>query len=85
MPKRSGKAPSSDPDRAGFEIVEQDTADEAEILRDIEQSTKDPAAAARGRKGGAKGGSARKAALTQQPRKEAAQKPAKARSNKRAR
>ena len=60
MPKRSGKAPSSDPDRAGFEIVEQDTADEAEILRDIEESTKNLAAVARGRKGGADAATAKR-------------------------
>ncbi|MFZ0365967.1 MAG: hypothetical protein WAL67_17340 [Candidatus Cybelea sp.] len=85
MPKRSGKAPSSDPDRAGFEVVEQDTADEAEILRDIEESTTDPAAVPFGHRGGLKGGPARKAAQAPQQRKKAAQKPAKTRSNKKAR
>lgn len=82
MPKRSSKAPPTDPNQAGFAAVEQATADEAEILRDIEESTKDPAAVALGRRGGLKGGPARKAALTPAQRKAAAQKAAAARWKK---
>jgi hypothetical protein len=79
MPKRSSKAPPTDPNRAGFAVVEQATADEAEILRTIEESTKDPAAVALGRKGGLKGGAARKASLTPAQRQDAAKKAAAAR------
>jgi hypothetical protein len=82
MPKRSSKAPPTDPKRAAFAIVEQAAADEAEILRDVEESGKDPAAVALGRKGGLKGGPARRAALTHEQRKEAAKKAAEARWQK---
>jgi hypothetical protein len=82
MPKRSSKAPPTDPNSAAFAIVEQATADEAEILHQIEESTKDPAAVALGRKGGLKGGPARKAALTPEQRQEAAKKAAEARWRK---
>jgi hypothetical protein len=41
--KRRRKAPLTDPRRAGLEAVEQETADEAEILRDIDASDNAPA------------------------------------------
>jgi hypothetical protein len=82
MPKRSSKAPPTDPNRSAFAIVEQDTADEAEILRDIEESTKDPAAVSLGRKGGLKGGPARARNMTAEERKENARKAAEARWRK---
>lgn len=43
MAKRSRKAPLTDPRLAGLEAVEQETADEAEILRDIDASDTAPA------------------------------------------
>jgi hypothetical protein len=82
MPKRSSKAPPTDPKRAAFAIVERATAEEAEILRDIYESGKNPAAVALGRQGGLKGGPARKSALTPDQRKAAARKAAEARWGK---
>ena len=38
MTRRGRKAQLSDPRRGGLEAVEQETADEAEILRDIDAS-----------------------------------------------
>lgn len=88
MPKRSRKPPA-DPNRAALSIVEQATADEdtiqAEIEADATAAGKDPAAVALGRKGGLKGGPARKAALTPEQRTEMARKAAAARWNKKAR
>ena len=82
MLKRSRK-PLSDPNRAALSIVEQATSDEDTIQAEIEAEAlaagKDPAAVALGRRGGLKGGPARKAALTSAQRKEAAQKAAAAR------
>jgi hypothetical protein len=46
MQKRSQKAQLTDPDSGAFATVEQATADEAEILRDIEEGTGDAASAA---------------------------------------
>lgn len=78
MPKRS-RRPLSDPNRAALSIVEQATADEADIQDRIDEASKDPAAVALGRRGGLKGGPARKAALTPEQRSEAAKKAAEAR------
>jgi len=65
MPKR----PSSDPNRAAFDLVQ----------RVIERSEKNPAAVALGRLGGAKGGRARAASLSAARRSAIAKKAAKAR------
>lgn len=85
MPKRSRK-PLSDPNRAALSIVEQATSDEdtiqAEIEAEAKAAVKDPAAVALGRRGGLKGGPARKAALTPEQRKRAAEKAAAARWRK---
>jgi len=48
--KRSRKAPLSDPRRAALESVEQETADEAQILREIDASNKAAARAAGAKK-----------------------------------
>lgn len=72
MPKRSSK-PSSDPNRAAAEVVGRLTKAEPE---------KNPAAVALGRLGGAKGGKARAAKLTQKQRSEIALRAAEARWQK---
>jgi len=82
MPKRSRK-PLSDPDRAALTTVERDNADEVDIQDQVDEASKDPAAVALGRRGGLKGGPARKAALTPEQRQEAARKAAQARWGKR--
>lgn len=88
MPKRSRKV-LSDPDVAALDAVERSTADEAVIQAEIESgaeaAAKDPAAVALGRKGGLKGGPARKAALRAAQRQTAARKAAAARWNKKPR
>lgn len=45
MTKRSRKAPLSDPADDALEVVEQATAEEAEILRDIDDGEKHSSAA----------------------------------------
>lgn len=45
MQKRSQKAQLTDPDSGGFATVEQANADEAEILRDIDEATGDASVA----------------------------------------
>lgn len=47
MPKRSRKASPTDPNSDGFAVVEQATAEEAEILRDLGDAPQDPAAPAK--------------------------------------
>jgi hypothetical protein len=75
MPKRSRKPPL-DENRAAKSILD------AIALRSGETDGKDPAAVALGRKGGLKGGPARKAALTAEQRTESARKAAEARWKK---
>ena len=79
MPNRSRKPPK-DPAQAAKSILDQVTG-EAERIAAPE---KDPAAVALGRRGGLKGGLARKAALTPEQRKASAQKAAEARWGKKA-
>jgi len=81
MPKRSGKPrnPPSDPILAARSILQQLTG---EIPKLKPEAPKDPAAVALGRRGGLKGGPARKAALTPEERKESARKAAEARWGK---
>jgi hypothetical protein len=74
MPKRSRKPPT-DPILAAKSILDQITGEADRI----EPPAKDPAAVAQGRRGGLKGGAARKAALTPEQRKASAQKAARAR------
>lgn len=50
MARRSRKAPLTDPRRAGLEAVEHETADEAQILRDIDASDDAQARPARPKK-----------------------------------
>lgn len=73
MPKRSRKPPA-DPNRAARSIVA--------ALTGEEDSGKDPAAVALGRKGGLKGGHARAKSMTAEERKESARKAAEARWGK---
>jgi hypothetical protein len=77
MPKRSRKPPS-DPILAAKSILDQVTGD----AEPIDQPEKDPAAVSLGRRGGLKGGLARKAALSADQRKESARKAAEARWGK---
>jgi len=72
MPKRSRtpQKPPADPVEAAFRAVARLTEDESE---------KDPAAVALGRKGGLRGGPARAAKLTKKQRSDSARKAAKAR------
>jgi hypothetical protein len=72
MQNRSGKPPV-DENRAAKNVI-----DTIAILTG-EGDGKDPAAVSLGRRGGLKGGPARKAALTPEQRKEAARKAAEAR------
>jgi hypothetical protein len=72
MPKRSRKPPS-DENRAAASILD------AIAKLSGETDGKDPAAVALGRKGGLKGGPARKASLTAEQRRDAAKKAAEAR------
>ncbi len=50
MAKHSRKAPLTDPRRAGLEAVEHETADEAQILRDIDASDRGQVRTARPKK-----------------------------------
>lgn len=75
MPKRSRKPPA-DENRAAKYVLD------AIAKLSGETGGKDPAAVALGRKGGLKGGPARKAALTAEQRKESARKAAEARWKK---
>ncbi len=50
MARRSHKAPLTDPRLAGLHAVERETAEEAQILRDIDASNKAPAGSARAKK-----------------------------------
>ncbi len=78
MPKRSSKP--GDPNRAAFAIVAEATGETAaEPMRD-----KDPAAVSLGRRGGLKGGVARRDALTPEQRTATAKKAAEARWGPRA-
>lgn len=78
MPKRSGKPPA-DENRAAHSIL-----DRISELSGEQPAVdgKDPAAVALGRRGGLKGGPARKAALSPEQRKESARKAAEARWGK---
>lgn len=77
MPDRSRRRPS-DVNELGRAVVDLATgnADESDYNND---SAKDPAAVALGRKGGLKGGNARAANMTPEQRSEAARKAAAAR------
>lgn len=75
MPDRSRKRPR-DPNQLGKLIVDIATGQADDTLDD---SGKDPAAVALGRRGGLKGGKARAAKLTAEQRREAAQRAAQAR------
>lgn len=75
MPKRSGKPPT-DENKAAKSILD------AIAALSGETDGKDPAAVALGRRGGLKGGPARRAALTPEQRKDAARKAAEARWGK---
>jgi hypothetical protein len=75
MPKRSRKPPA-DENRAAAAVID------AIARLSGEDDGKDPAAVALGRKGGLKGGPARRAALTPEERKESARKAAEARWGK---
>jgi hypothetical protein len=78
MPNRSGKPPA-DENRAAKSVID------AIAKLTGETDGKDPAAVALGRRGGLKGGPARKAAMTPEQRKAAAEKAAAARWGKRER
>jgi hypothetical protein len=78
MPKRSRKPPS-DPILAAKSILDQVTG---ATEHRVEPNEKNPAAVALGRRGGLKGGPARKAALTPEQRTESAKKAAEARWGK---
>ncbi len=73
MPKRSSKP--ADPNRAAFAILNEAT-DETPAAMERE---KDPAAVALGRRGGLKGGAARRDALSPEQRTASAKKAAEAR------
>jgi hypothetical protein len=75
MPDRSRKRPR-DPNQLGKLIVDIATGEVEDI---IEDSGKDPAAVALGRKGGLKGGKARAARMTAEERSEAARRAARKR------
>jgi hypothetical protein len=78
MPDRSRKRPR-DPNQLGKLIVDIATGD----VEDAREDTgKDPAAVALGRKGGLKGGKARAASMTPEQRSEAAKRAAQARWSK---
>lgn len=78
MPDRSRKRPR-DPNQLGKMIVDIATGDVEDIP---EETGKDPAAVALGRKGGLKGGKARASKLTASERSEAAKRAAQARWRK---
>jgi hypothetical protein len=78
MPNRSRKRPR-DPNQLGKLIVDLATGEAEEIPED---SGKDPAAVALGRKGGLKGGKARAESMTPKQRSEAAKRAASARWHK---
>jgi hypothetical protein len=75
MPDRSRKRPR-DPNQLGKLIVDIATGETDETPED---TGKDPAAVALGRKGGLKGGKARAASMTPDERKQAAKRAARAR------
>jgi hypothetical protein len=75
MPDRSRKRPR-DPNQLGKLVVDIATGDVEGVLED---SGKDPAAVALGRRGGLKGGKARAEKLTAAERSEAARRAAQAR------
>ena len=72
MPDRSRKHPPTDPNLLAAHIVAQATGE----AQKPPQREKDPAAVALGRKGGLKGGKARREALTPERRAEIARKAA---------
>jgi hypothetical protein len=78
MPDRSRKRPR-DPNQLGKLIVDLATGEAEDVPED---TGKDPAAVALGRKGGLKGGKARAAGMTPEQRKDAARKAAEARWGK---
>lgn len=78
MPDRSRKRPR-DPNQLGKLIVDIATGEAEDAPED---TGKDPAAVALGRKGGLKGGKARAAGMTPQERSEAAKRAARARWKK---
>lgn len=71
-----------DANKLAFQIVQESTDVERKEEEAEEESGKDPAAVALGRKGGLKGGKARAAKMTKEERSEAARKAAKARWDK---
>jgi hypothetical protein len=75
MPDRSSKRPR-DPNQLGKLIVDLATGEVEDIPDD---SGKDPAAVALGRRGGLKGGKARAAKMTREQRSDAARRAAQAR------
>lgn len=83
MVKKKRKPKTPDPASFAFGILQhvgEATGDKPEELRTTQdQSGKDPAAVALGRKGGLKGGKARAAALSAKERSEAASRAAQAR------
>jgi hypothetical protein len=78
MPDRSRKRPR-DPNQLGKLIVDIATGDVADTSED---SGKDPAAVALGRRGGLKGGKARASKMTASQRSDAAKRAAQARWSK---
>jgi hypothetical protein len=80
MPKRSSKSRPRDPNQLGKLIVALSVGEAEETPAPaLDDTGKDPAAVALGRKGGLKGGNARAKALSAKKRKEIAKKAAKAR------
>jgi hypothetical protein len=75
MPDRSRKRPR-DPNQVGKLMVDVATG---EVENTLDDSGKDPAAVALGRKGGLKGGKARAASMTAEERSEAARRAARKR------
>lgn len=80
MPKRSSKARPRDPNQLGKLIVALSLGEAEDAPAPVPDDTgKDPAAVALGRKGGLRGGKARAKALTPKKRQEIARKAAKKR------
>jgi len=80
MPKRSSKKRPRDPNQLGKLIVALSLGEAEEAAAPVPDDTgKDPAAVALGRKGGLKGGAARAKSLSAKKRSQIAKKAAKAR------
>ncbi len=82
MRKRRHRGKKPDINEVAFRVVQDATAKSSPPEDEPEPSTKDPAAVARGRKGGEKGGQARANSLSAERRRDIARKAARSRWSK---